>query len=515
MATNVPYYDLYCEEVYKNEKLTNKLKYAERLYHSEKTRANNLEKSFEDRINKHDNEIINNLEIENEKLKKEIQRLKALLNKDGTNSGLPTSKTPIGKKKVIPNSRQKTGKKKGAQLKHKKHSLEKFNDDEVTEVVEHKSEECPKCHEKMVPTGKIITKDELDIQIIVRKIRHYFVEMKCPKCGYKYIEKIPNDLKEANQYGKHVQALALTLTNEGFVSMKRTKEIISGLTQGQICMSEGYVAKLQKRLANAVKPFIEELKLEVIKLAVLHWDDTTISIGGNMAYMRFYGNKRFALYFAHIKKDKAGIDEDGILQSLDKDTIVVHDHNKVNYNDDYEFQNAECCTHLLRDLKSDTDNLNNDWTKELIDLLVKANKERGEGFTIEEIKKISQKYDEIVDKGWNQNKIKIEEKAYYAEKEATLLRRLNEYKENYLMWTSNVDVPFSNNEAERSLRMSKTKMKVSGQYENIKRAQDAADIRSYIETGKRNGYGVVELIVAALEGHCIMVKEMKKHKDES
>ena len=43
----------------------------------------------------------------------EIARLKALLNMDGTNHGIPTSQTPINKKKVIPNTREKSNKTKG------------------------------------------------------------------------------------------------------------------------------------------------------------------------------------------------------------------------------------------------------------------------------------------------------------------------------------------------------------------------------------------------------------------
>ena len=42
---------------------------------------------------------------------KEIVRLKALLNIDGTNAGIPTSQTPINKKKIIPNTRTKSDKK--------------------------------------------------------------------------------------------------------------------------------------------------------------------------------------------------------------------------------------------------------------------------------------------------------------------------------------------------------------------------------------------------------------------
>jgi hypothetical protein len=43
---------------------------------------------------------------------------------DGTNAGIPTSQTPINKKKIIPNTRTKTDKKIGGQPGHKKHKLE-------------------------------------------------------------------------------------------------------------------------------------------------------------------------------------------------------------------------------------------------------------------------------------------------------------------------------------------------------------------------------------------------------
>ena len=47
------------------------------------------------------------IEVQN----KEIARLKTLLNIDGTSAGIPTSQTPINKKKVIPNTRTKSDKK--------------------------------------------------------------------------------------------------------------------------------------------------------------------------------------------------------------------------------------------------------------------------------------------------------------------------------------------------------------------------------------------------------------------
>ena len=92
---------------------------------------------------------VSRLQKENEELLKEkeyeIARLKALLNMDGTNHGIPTSMTPIHKKKVIPNTREKSDKPRGGQVGHQQHKLNKFKDEEVTEKIEHSMEQCPCC----------------------------------------------------------------------------------------------------------------------------------------------------------------------------------------------------------------------------------------------------------------------------------------------------------------------------------------------------------------------------------
>ena len=44
-------------------------------------------------------------------------------------------------------------------------------------------------------------------------------------------------------------------------------------------------------------------------------------------------------------------DFDEVEKILNSNTVVERDHNKINYNKDYCFINAECCQHLLRDLR--------------------------------------------------------------------------------------------------------------------------------------------------------------------
>lgn len=510
------FYDLYCEEVQKNERLTEEIKHLKisnlSLENRIKYIEENHDKIIEDKVSKQVDKVTRAFEDKVISLTIEVDHLKSVLNNDSTNSGLSTAKTSISKNKRIPNSRTASSKKKGGQLKHPKNKLLKFNDHEITDYIDHDKEVCDVCGSIMLKTGRIIEKDEYDIDIVVKKIRHRFYEMQCQECGMIYKEKIQVSLKEENQYGKGIQTLALSLMNEGYVSMSRTKEIISGLTQNKINLSEGYIAKLQKRLSKHVEEFIHEIKREVIKLDIVYWDDTVIDIATNRACLRFYGNENIALYTAHSHKDKEGLDEDKILLSLDKETVVMHDHNIINYNDDYDFTNVECCVHLLRDLKKVVDNLGHQWPKDMIDLLLRENHKRNNNEYIDP-KYISMVYDQYVNEGEYENL--CDTNKYYGDREKTLLRRLRKYKDNYLMWTYNEEIPFSNNISERSLRSSKTKMKVSGQFTNLNNAIYFANIKSYIETGHRHGMNSTLLIKRALEGNPVGIEEMREHaKDE-
>ena len=347
----------------KNDELSKEnrnLKYTQLLLEKQNSNLRKIEEQLKNKVKE--------LEEKHQNLLKEkdfeIARLKALLNMDGNNHGIPTSQTPIHKNKVIPNTREKSDKSKGGQKGHKKHRLEKFKDEEITEICEHSMETCPCCNSDTIKkTGEVKEKDELDYKIVVIKRRHLFTEYECEKCGKKFHKEIPNNLKEENQYGPQVQALELTLMNQANVTINKAQKITYGLTNGEIDLSEGYISKLQKRASDKLSNFMEEMKTEIIKQPLLHWDDTVIMINTKRSCLRFYGTEKLAMYTAHSQKDKNGLDEDGILNVLTKETVVVHDHNKVNYNEDYYFRNAECNVHLIRDLKKVVENLNHTWAK--------------------------------------------------------------------------------------------------------------------------------------------------------
>ena len=471
----------------------------------------NIEKIISEAVKKATNEMMKELN----KVKEENEHLKRILNHNSSNTGIPTSKTKIGEEKRIPNSREKSNKLKGGQKGHKKSKLERFKDNEITDTYTYEiaKPKCNECGGKLNLIGKRC-KDDFDIEIRLVKRRNEFCIYECSCCHKEIKVPIPDKLKEENQYGSNAQAIALSLVNEGYVSFKRTRELISGFTGGQMTMSEGYIAKLQKRCYEKLKEFDNILHQKILKQQVINWDDTTISIRGKRCCLRFYGNERLKYYKAHEKKDKAGIDEDGILKYLSKDTVVVHDHNKVNYNADYEFTNAECCVHLIRDLRELNECLPREWIENLIKLLVETNNKRKEyidksilQFDSEVSDKVIEGYDKLVKQAKEINLRDFNQ--YYGKDERTMIKRLEDYKENYLLWVLRFDIPFSNNLSERALRGSKTKMKVSGQFANIQNAEYFARIKSYIATCKCHDINPHTALVRLIEDNPYTLDELK------
>lgn len=487
----------YEELLIKNDKLSQenkKLIYSSKLLESQNQTLRKSEESLKEVVKEKDNLL--------RQRDNEIARLKALLNMDGTNHCIPTSQTPINKKKVIPNTREKSGLPKGGQKGHPKHKLNKFKDEEVTQYCEHSMDKCPCCNcDAIKETGEIKEKDELDFKIVVEKKRHKFIEYECEKCGKKFHANIPNNLKEENQYGPQVQTFELTLMNQCNVTMNKAQKIMYGMSNGEIDLSEGYIAKLQKRASKNLEEFNKEVYKEIIKQPLIHWDDTVIMVDTKRSCLRFYGTDKIAMYTAHAKKDLKGLDEDNVLNVLPKETIVVHDHNKVNYNERYCFTNAECNRHLMSDLKLVMDNLSHNWAKDLRKILSKWDKKRNrkmqkgeEEFSQEELNIFNERFNKIMLDAIAENDSERPDR-HYVDKEKTLITRILDYKEEYLLWLYNFDVPFTNNLSEREIRGAKSKIKASGQFWNIESASNYATIRTYIETCNINNVNIYNALL--------------------
>lgn len=451
-------------------------------------------------------------------LENRLAHAEALLARDGTNTGIPTAQTPIGKKKVIPNSRRSTGRKKGGQPGHKQHLPEPPDEDQIDETVLHEvdpaKEECPVCgSDTFIYTGRQEVKYETDIEIKVHRKKHIYYVYKCTGCGT--LISLSADPEHMGQchYGPNIQAVALSLMNTVNSAINKVPLFLSAVTNGQVCPSEGYIAKLPKKASKKLASFKRDLRLLILTRRVLFWDDTVITILAKQAYLRFYGDERISYYTAHEHKDLAGILEDRILDHLTDETYVMHDHNTVNYNEAFHFRNLECCQHVERDLQKSADDTKHEEMVLAKKLISGAIKERndlfargGLSFSAERIAEFDSRMEELLSSA--EARIRKDFNPYNSQKELNVINRLRKYHDNFFAWMEDFSLPHTNNLSERELRGAKTKKKVSGQFESIQYAGYYSDILTYTRTCRKNGINEITALSRLMQGNPLTVREI-------
>jgi transposase len=74
-----------------------------------------------------------------------------------------------------------------------------------------------------------------------------------------------------------------------------------------------------------------------------------------------------------------------------------------------------------------------------------------------------------------------------------------------LLFISNLTVPFTNNVGERAVRMPKVKQKISGCFRTVGGAENFCVIRSYLDTLRKQGHDMLDVLQRAFHGKPIQV----------
>ena len=75
-----------------------------------------------------------------------------------------------------------------------------------------------------------------------------------------------------------------------------------------------------------------------------------------------------------------------------------------------------------------------------------------------------------------------------------LLLRLQAHKDDTLRFLTNPDVPFTNHQAERDMRMMKLKQKISGCFRAETGAQTFATLRTVLSTARKQGWNILHTL---------------------
>ncbi|MGL5041665.1 MAG: IS66 family transposase [Culicoidibacterales bacterium] len=88
----------------------------------------------------------------------------------------------------------------------------------------------------------------------------------------------------------------------------------------------------------------------------------------------------------------------------------------------------------------------------------------------------------------------------YHTNERLLIQRLGKYEGEHLLFIENFEVPFTNNEAERSFRSLKAIMHISGTFRSEKHAHYVMSIQSLLGTGRKQKLNMFDIIKNTLAG---------------
>jgi len=431
--------------------------------------------------------------------------------KDSHNSSVPPSKD--GYSKPNPKTlREKSGKPQGGQKGHTGHGMEITREpDEVKQYLPHKCEGCPyfgKCNYHCSGTHYTC---EIEIKSTVTA--HQTMACTCPLNNESISGEFPEEARAPKQYGTKLQAFIGSLSTSGYVSVGRTAKLINGLG---IPISTGTVQNIIDVLAQKVDPVVEQIKAKIASFDVLNCDETGMKVNGKLNWLHCICTPKWSYMAFHEKRGSEAMDEIGILPGLDNCTLI-HDFwaSYLNY---IGVRHAFCNAHITRELVYAYESTGQKWADDLKQLLSKMCGRRNEianasgtAFPEDELKGYLEKYDCLIREGMEANPIQGKAKGKRGRlkrgKTRCLVDRLHDYKDQILCFATDWSIPFTNNEAEKTIRFSKVKEKVSGGFRTKAGADGFAKLMSFVSTANKHGMFVYEALTELLNGRALSLVE--------
>lgn len=444
------------------------------------------------------NNMTNQLAKKDEQISKlilEIERLKNNNDKDSSNSGKPSSKDGF---KKVNNSREKTNRKQGGQKGHKGHTSKVSKVKKLIDSGEakHTVIEVNKNKNNNNLPYKTRYVQDIEISTIIKEYRYY--------PDGKGLYNIPKEQNNIVTYGSNVKATGMLLVHRVPSSMDQAVTFLNAITNGNFKITKSSLNNWTSQLSGKLDPLIEEIRNGLFNSYYVNVDESPINVNGKNQQLHNYSNGKYTLQYIHENKTKEAIAEIDFLTEYMG--ILIHDHNKVQYN--YGIKHGECNAHILRYLKGVIDFTKHKWAKEMSEHLKEILHQKHllleqdiAEFSKKTLKVFSKKYDEILKKGSREYQSDYETNAYRDE-ERKLITRLEEYKENHLLFMYDFKIPFTNNRAEADIRPAKRKLNV-GIFRNQNGARYYLRIRSFISTFLKNERDIFEEIKNAFDNKTI------------
>ncbi len=436
-----------------------------------------------------------------EELRAEVETLRVRLRQNPRNSSRPPSSEGLAK--PAPRSlRRRSGRKPGRPKGQPGATLEMT--DRPDEVVSHEPDRCARCSAGLsgAPLARTERRQVADLPEQIRALvtEHRIISRRC-SCGTVTAGRTPPGVAAPVQYGPRLSAACAYLWHGQFLSRGRTCQAVSELFG--VPVSPGAVTGMVRRVAAALGPSLEAIREALITAPVAHFDETGFRVAGKLGWVHSASSGKFALITVHPRRGREAMDAAGILPAFRG--IAVHDA-WAPYDSYSQAAHALCNAHAARELQAVIDAAPPSrwcWAAQAAD----AQRD------MKRLADASLAVDGTLDHV-NQAKLATARHHYHSalligeretaarasplmRKHHALARRLRQREDDYLRCTHDPRVPFDNNAAEREIRMSKLRIKISGCMRSMTGAEAFCAIRSYLSTAAKHGIGMLDALTRA------------------
>jgi transposase len=410
------------------------------------------------------------------------------------NSSKPPSSDPDRKKE----GRKKSDKPSGGQKDHVGTTLTKVDDPDEIKIIKIDRSRLPKGNYKDIG---FVTRQVFDIDIS-RVVTEYRAQQLENDQGHCFVAPFPKDVTKAVQYGNQLKAHAVYLSQYQLLPYKRIKDYFS--EQLHIPLSEGSLYNFNCKAYEQLSGFEAMAKEQLVHSTCAHADETGININGKRQWLHSVSNDQWTHFFPHEKRGTEAMDKIGILPRFHG--ILCHDHWKPYYR--YDFIHALCNAHHLRELMRAREQDKQAWADEMKQLLEEINvavDEAGGSLITKEASHYRKCYRAVLKKAEIEcpppkKPPKKQRGRIKRSKARNLLERLINYEDDVLRFMENPGVPFTNNEAENVIRMTKVQQKISGCFRSLDGAKIFCRVRGYLSTCRKQGVSATQAMTLVFEG---------------
>ncbi len=437
-----------------------------------------------------------------------VQALEEQVAKNSNNSSKPPSSDGLSKPplKPMPQSlRKKTGKKPGGQEGHTGKTL--LPVESPDQIIEHRPVACPHCKTDLQNALEVSYTRRQVFEMPKPKVvvtEHRALTVTCSCCGKDSAAAFPERVKHPVQYGPHLLGFAAYLHSVHLLPYQRCATIVQEITDAPF--SCGSLHRALTSGATCLNDFDQVLQQTLSKTCLLHADETGSRVAGKLHWVHVRSTPTLCRLFVHEKRGSEAVAD---LVSYRGRLISDFYQSYVALSCPHQF----CGAHLLRELTFAQQVLGQAWAgslKELIEQMVScchSAREVGRA-SVENATMLQEQFDALVAQGLEQVPLPQRRQGRRGRpakgKVRCLLERLRDYREQYLAFLFDLSLPFTNNEAERDLRMLKVKGKISGCFRTVGGAEVFCRLRSYLLTCQKQGMALLDCLRSVFAGNPVL-----------